>query len=90
MRVELAPILAGSAGGIRRSDIQAPTVRAAVEHLEAQYPGFKSRILDDSGRLRGFISVYLNDDDIRFHAGLDTPVTDQDRVLFVPAVAGGL
>jgi sulfur-carrier protein len=48
----------------------------------------RERLVDDGG-LRRFVNVYLNDEDVRFLAGLDTPVKDGDTVTVLPAVAGG-
>jgi molybdopterin synthase sulfur carrier subunit len=65
------------------------TIAALLTNLETQYPGFANRICDDSGELRRFINVYINDEDIRFMQGKETPVKDGDEVSIVPAIAGG-
>ena len=65
------------------------TLRAAVEELEAQFPGLSERLLDDSGELRRFVNVYVNGEDVRFLDGLDTALKAGDDVSIVPAVAGG-
>lgn len=64
------------------------TVRAVIEHLEAQYPGLEDRICDDKG-VRRFVNVFLNDEDIRFLDGLDSAVKAGDSVEIIPAIAGG-
>ena len=61
----------------------------ALASLEGSYPGFRDRLYDESGKLRQFINIYVNDSDIRFGQGLDTPVGERDEVSIVPAVAGG-
>ena len=54
----------------------------------AKHGGLRDRLVDDGG-LRRFVNVYLNDEDVRFLAGLETPVKDGDTVTVLPAVAGG-
>lgn len=66
------------------------TVAALISTLEASYPGLKERICDDAGKARRFVNIFVNDEDIRLLKNLDTPVTDQDEVSIVPAIAGGL
>lgn len=60
-----------------------------IDALEAQYPGLKERLCDPEGNIRRFLNVYLNDEDIRFLKGTDTPVKDGDEVSIIPAMAGG-
>ncbi|MBD2412029.1 molybdopterin synthase sulfur carrier subunit [Nostoc calcicola FACHB-389] len=65
------------------------TIAELVDSLEQSFPGFKSRLCDDQGKLRRFVNFYLNDEDIRFLKGADTRLNDGDEVSIVPAVAGG-
>jgi molybdopterin synthase sulfur carrier subunit len=65
------------------------TIDEIVQSLEAQYPGLKERLCDERGELRRFVNVYLNDEDIRFAKGKQTPVKDGDEVSIIPAIAGG-
>lgn len=69
--------------------LEGKDVREIMRSLEKTFPGFRNRLFDDSGRLRRFISVFLNDKDIRRLAGEDTLVRDGDTIAIVPAVAGG-
>jgi len=69
--------------------VDAANVEALVSALDAQYPGLGGRLRDDQGVLRRFINVYVNDEDIRFLQGKDTPLKDGDNVSIVPAIAGG-
>ena len=64
-------------------------VENAIENLEAQYPGIRERVIDDSGELHRFVNIYVNGEDIRFVDGLKTSIRDGDEVSIVPAVAGG-
>lgn len=65
------------------------TVAALVDDLEKQFPGLKERLCDDRGELRRFVNIYLNDEDIRFAKGKETPVKDGDEISIIPAIAGG-
>jgi sulfur-carrier protein len=62
---------------------------SAIEALDARYPGFKDRLLDERGELRQFVNVYLNDEDVRLGSGLQAKVAEKDEISIVPAVAGG-
>lgn len=65
------------------------TIQGVLENLEANYPGLKERLCDDRGELRRFVNIYLNDEDIRFSQGKETPVKDGDEISIIPAIAGG-
>ena len=60
-----------------------------VAALDRAHPGIAARVLDDSRQIRRFVNVYVDDDDVRFGAGLETPTPDGARVSVIPAVAGG-
>lgn len=65
------------------------TLLACIDSLEQQYPGLKERLCDEGGELRRFVNVYVNGEDVRFQAGLETALKPGDEVSIVPAVAGG-
>ena len=66
------------------------TVGEVIDNLEAQYPGIKANLVDaDSGALRRFVNVYVNEEDVRFLDGTETALKDGDSVAIVPAIAGG-
>ena len=65
------------------------TIQEIIDSLEKQYPGLKERLCDERGELRRFVNVYLNDEDIRFAQGKNTPVKDGDEISVIPAIAGG-
>jgi molybdopterin converting factor small subunit len=65
------------------------TVAEVLDDLEANYPGIRARILDDAGKVRRFVNVYVGDEDVRFEKGLQTEVADGAKVSIIPAVAGG-
>ena len=64
-------------------------VAAIITSLERQFPGLRERICDDQGKVRRFVNIFKNDEDIRFLQNLDTPVGDADELSIVPAIAGG-
>ena len=64
-------------------------VKSLVEDLEKNYPGIKERICDDTGKVRRFVNVYVNGDDIRFLQNLDTALKEGDNISIVPAIVGG-
>ncbi len=65
------------------------TVESLVEDLERQFPGLRERLVDETGELRRFINVYVNQEDIRFLQSKKTALKDGDEVSIVPAIAGG-
>ncbi|HWC13201.1 MAG TPA: ubiquitin-like small modifier protein 1 [Actinomycetota bacterium] len=69
--------------------VSGTTVAEVLNALDANYPGIAQRLLDEDGRLRRFVNVYLDEEDVRFLDGLSTPVTDASRLSIIPAVAGG-
>jgi len=70
-------------------DIAAGSITDLVNTLEASYPGIKARLCDDSGELRRFVNIYVNEEDIRFLDGKNTALKTGDEVSIVPAIAGG-
>ena len=70
-------------------EVGASNVKDLIVQLEANYPGIKDRICDESGKIRRFVNVYLNEEDIRFLNQEDTTLKDGDEVSIVPAIAGG-
>ncbi|MCW5830243.1 MAG: MoaD/ThiS family protein [Deltaproteobacteria bacterium] len=65
------------------------TIKAIIDDLDRNHPGLKDRICDENGKLRKFVNIFLNDEDVRFMESIDTPVKDGDEVGIVPAIAGG-
>ncbi len=60
-----------------------------IDNLEATHPGLKERLCDEAGEIRRFVNIYVNDEDVRFLQGKETPLSDGDQVSIVPAIAGG-
>jgi molybdopterin converting factor small subunit len=65
------------------------TLTDVLDSLEASFPGIKARVVDDEGKLRRFVNIYVAEEDVRFSQGLDTPTPDGAQISIIPAVAGG-
>ena len=65
------------------------SISTLIENLNGAHPGLKDRICDEQGEVRRFINIYVNEEDIRFLTGKETPLKDGDEVSIVPAIAGG-
>ena len=76
-------------GGQSKVEVQGDSVGALLHAVEAQYPGVAERVFDGEGNVKRFINVFVNDDEIGSLQGLDTPVSEGDKVSIVPAMAGG-
>jgi molybdopterin synthase sulfur carrier subunit len=70
-------------------NISAATIAQLIDEMESQYPGIKSRLCDESGNVRRFINLYVNNEDIRFLKGKETALNEGDIVSIIPAIAGG-
>jgi len=82
-------MLRPSVGGERNVDASGTTLRELIRDVDARHPGFADRLLSAEGQQRPFVNLYVNDEDVRYLQGLDTPVEEADVVLILPAVAGG-
>ena len=60
-----------------------------MKNLVEVHPELRRHLYTDEGKLRAFVNVYLNDEDVRYLKGLETPVGDSDVISLLPAVAGG-
>jgi sulfur-carrier protein len=87
--VRVPTILRTYTGGASEVDVEGGTLAEVVTALEAAHPGIAARVLDDDGKLRRFVNVYVGDEDVRFATGLDTPTPAGSTVSVIPAVAGG-
>ncbi len=89
IEVRIPTILRSYTGGSKVVDGQGGTLGELFADLDARAPGLKDRLVDSDGGLQRFVNVYLNDEDVRFLGGAQTPVSDGDSVTILPAVAGG-
>ena len=89
VEVRVPTVLRKHTGGARVVEAEGRTVGAVIEHLESQFSGFKSELINEAGQVRQFVNIYVNDEDIRFLNRLETGVGDGDSLAILPAVAGG-
>ncbi|BBZ59471.1 MoaD/ThiS family protein [Mycolicibacterium monacense] len=89
--VSIPTILRTHTGGEKRVSASGGTLADVIGDLEANYSGISERLVDPDkpGKLHRFVNIYVNDEDVRFSGGLDTPISDGDSVTILPAVAGG-
>ena len=87
--VRIPTTLRPIAGGASQVQVEGATLADVITSLDAAHPGFKDRLLDESGALRKFVNVFVADDDVRYLDGLNTPVPAGETVSIIPAVAGG-
>lgn len=70
-------------------EVTASNIGEAITELQTRYPGIQERLLDETGTVRRFVNVYVNEEDIRFLQNKETPLKDGDEVSIIPAIAGG-
>ncbi len=88
IKVQIPTPMREQAGGNAEVVVSGPTVKAALADLIAQYPGLATKLFDN-GKIRPYVNVFVNDEDIRYLDEMDTAVTDGVIVALIPAVAGG-
>jgi sulfur-carrier protein len=76
-------------GGAAQVEVEGSSVGEALKAVDAAHPGLADRLFDEGGELRRFVNVFVDDEDVRFLSGLETPVAEGQTVSIVPAVAGG-
>jgi molybdopterin converting factor small subunit len=89
VKVMIPTPLRSYAGKRDHVDVAAKTVGEALSSLIAEHGDLRRHLYQDDGRLRSFVNVYVNDDDIRYLQKEATPVRDGDTVSIVPSIAGG-
>jgi len=88
IEVRIPTILRTYTDGEKAVTAEGGSLGALIDHLDANHPGIKDRLIEGED-LRRFVNVYVNDEDVRFIGGLDAELADGDQVVVLPAVAGG-
>ncbi|MGA3182158.1 MAG: ubiquitin-like small modifier protein 1 [Verrucomicrobiota bacterium] len=70
-------------------EVSAATVGEAIAELQTRFPGIKERLIDETGGVRRFVNVYVNEEDIRFLQNQETALKEGDEMSIIPAIAGG-
>jgi molybdopterin converting factor small subunit len=89
IRLKIPTALRGATDAASALEVEAVTVREALAAAIERYPGLEDRLFDERGQVRRFLNVFVDEEDIRFESGLDTPVAPGQTVSLLPAVAGG-
>ncbi|ANW20012.1 MoaD/ThiS family protein [Streptomyces clavuligerus] len=90
IEVRIPTILRTYTDGEKAVEGSGTTLADLLADLETRHAGIQARIVDESGDLRRFVNIYLNDEDVRFLQGIATELSDGDNVTILPAVAGGM
>jgi sulfur-carrier protein len=91
MKIHIPTPLRTYTGGLETVSIAGTTVDGVFQQLTTAYPDLKQHLFTPEGKLRSFVNVYLNDDDIRYLEGKqETAVTDADELTIIPSIAGGI
>ena len=88
IKVQIPTPMREQTGGKAEVEVAGGTVKAALDDLLRQFPGVGPKLFDN-GKLRPYINVFVNDEDIRYLDEMDTALTDGVSIALIPAVAGG-
>ncbi|MCZ6580007.1 MAG: MoaD/ThiS family protein [Nitrospirae bacterium] len=89
IKVRIPTPLRPMTGGKGEVEERGGSIGELIENLNSSHPGLKERLCDEKGEVRRFVNIYVNEEDIRFLTGKETPLKDGDEVSIVPAIAGG-
>jgi adenylyltransferase/sulfurtransferase len=78
------------AGGQASVSVQGGKIADALADLTAQHPNLKQHLFNDMGELRPFVNLFVNEEDIRYLNGVDTPIKETDLLRIIPSIAGGV
>ena len=87
--VRIPPVLRVHVDGEKEVDARGTIVGELLRDLVGRHPGLGEQLLTADGGLHRFVNVYLNGQDVRYLKALDTPVSERDAVIILPAMAGG-
>jgi molybdopterin converting factor small subunit len=89
IQVRVTSVLQKLTAGQKSVEATGATVAAIIDDLDGRFPGIKKQLYGPDGKLQRFVNVYLNDEDIRYTGGVDTPLKPGDVLDILPALAGG-
>ncbi len=87
--VRLPGALRDATGGKTKLEASGRTLGDIIADVDRRHPGFRGRVLDEGGRLRSYVNVYVGDEDVRIRGGVEATVPDGAEVMVIPAMAGG-
>jgi adenylyltransferase/sulfurtransferase len=76
--------------GTKEVEVSGDTVASALESLAQRHPSVRPHLFDERGILRSYVNLFVNDEDIRQLQGYETPITEGDRIMIIPSIAGGV
>jgi molybdopterin converting factor small subunit len=77
-------------GGLKEVEVTGDTVGSAISDLTRRYPDLRTHLFDADGNLRPYVNLFLNEEDVRARGGLSASLTQADRLMIIPSIAGGL
>jgi molybdopterin converting factor small subunit len=89
VEVRVPTVLRKDAGGQSTIKANGATIGEVFDDVVRQFPLLAGKVVTEEGKLHRFVNVYRNDEDVRFRGGLEAPVSDDDVISILPAVAGG-
>jgi len=89
IKVTLPTALARHTDGLKTFESDAENLPGLLTEFDAKFPALSANVKDENGKLRRFINVYVNDEDIRFLGGDAHAFEDGDEVMLIPSIAGG-
>jgi molybdopterin synthase sulfur carrier subunit len=87
--VRIPPVLRVHVDGQKEVDASGQSVGQILTDVIGRHPGLGEQLMNADGGLHRFVNVYLNGQDVRYLSGLDTPVSERDALIILPAMAGG-
>ena len=87
--IRIPPVLRSSVGGAKQVTGEGTTLAETLTNFFASYPSLRTQILTTDGTLSKFINIYVDDQDVRYLQGLDTPTSATATITLLPAMAGG-
>ena len=87
--VRIPPVLRPAVGGEKQLTADGDSVRDVLRSVAEAHPDTQAQLFSADGELNRYVNVYLNDEDVRVLDGLDTPVSESDTLVILPAMAGG-
>ena len=87
--VKVPPVLRAQTGDQSEVSVGGDTVGDALRALVESHPGTSEQLFSPEGELNRYVNVYLNDEDVRVLDGLETPASESDNIVILPAMAGG-
>jgi len=86
VRIRIAPLLYSYTGGLKTIEVEAATLGEAIAALDRRYPGVAFRVIDEQGRIRPHMNVFVGEENVR---DLATAVVDGTEIFIVGALSGG-